>query len=65
MSSETTLAAGGDDTPIIDDAEKEKMNSAARQSKSFRGFFFWILQSWGLDFIVEFYFADSNLPFDR
>ena len=40
MSSETTLAVGGDDTPIIDDAEKEKMNSAARQSKSFRIFFF-------------------------
>lgn len=65
MSSETTLAAGGDDTPIIDDAEKEKMNSAARQSKSFRIFFFLDFTKWGVDFIVEFYFADSNLPFDR
>ena len=64
MSSETTLAAGGDDTPIIDDAEKEKMNSAARQSKSFR-FFFLGFYKVGVDFIVEFYFADSNLPFDR
>ena len=62
MSSETTLAAGSDDTPIIDDAEKEKMNSAARQSKSFRIFFFLDFTKWGGGFYSRVLFCRFQSP---
>lgn len=51
------------DDAIMDD-ETDKMKRAARQSKRLLDLKKKNLLTY-LDFIVEFYFADSNLPFDR
>jgi hypothetical protein len=58
---EKTIGSLGD-VPMED--ETEKMQKAARQSAShiFNILCFLITQHY---FLVEFYFADSNLPFDR
>jgi len=51
--------------PATDDATLlEKTQKATKQGKSSSRFFFflrWLMEN----FIVEFYFADANLPYDK